>query len=167
MNTYEIVFTIDAKSPEEANEKLSTNGSNWSDWSEIREISTDIYSANENRRLKMNLETDYQLKNGRVYNNAGDFAVLVSSGYGGAGWSSWGADVFCPVAVAMLLDETRTYFEHDYEEAHKKYYDKEAYCALGFDNLRIVWVSPGTQFRVEEYNGAESIEFNRNDYWLT
>jgi hypothetical protein len=114
----------------------------------------------------MKLSTNYTLKTGRVYDKAGDFAVLVSAGYG-AGWSSWGADIFCPIAVAMLLDKTKQYSEQDYEKAHKKYYDKKARCALGFDNLKIVWVSPGTQFKIDEYDGAESIVFGSNDYYLT
>jgi hypothetical protein len=60
-----------------------------------------------------NLDKKYTIKEGRVYNEKNEFAILLSPGYG-AGWSTWDANLFCPLAVMMLLSE-RKYYQHEYE----------------------------------------------------
>ena len=44
-------------------------------------------------------------------------------------------------------------------------YPGEYICVLGADKLRVEWVSLGTQFRIKEYDGSESIVYSRDDYW--
>jgi len=38
-------------------------------------------------------------------------------------------------------------------------------CVLGANQLRVEWVSLGTQFRIKGYDGSESIVYSRDDYW--
>lgn len=100
----------------------------------------------------------------RFYRENGDIAVLVSHGYG-AGWSSWVTGnncIFDPGLVQLVLDgapET----------------DMLAYCEDrwpgeyfgGLDGLRVHWVPPGTRFRIDEYDGAESlIRMEDDDYFV-
>jgi len=104
------------------------------------------------------------LKENRVYNQTGEFAVLVSPGFG-AGWSTWGADVFDPAAVVSVLSSlTCEDYEGLFEELNG--IPVEEYTG-GYRDLEVIWVKPGTQFRVEEYDGSESLIVNSSDYWLT
>jgi hypothetical protein len=84
----------------------------------------------------------------------GKVAVLYSPGYG-AGWHTWGAPVemvFDPEIVKMVEEE--------------RFDDIEAYVeSLGLDfytggshDLKIKWIPEGTQFKINEYDGSESIE---------
>jgi hypothetical protein len=101
------------------------------------------------------------INDGRVYNEKGEFAIILSPGYG-AGWSTWGADVFDPLAVVMLLlgDNDVSHYNH---YADKFYPDREYRCSLGLDDAEVLWLSPGTQFRIDEYDGNESIVFRDDD----
>lgn len=99
------------------------------------------------------------LKNGKL-------AVLVSYGYG-AGWYTWHHVeelLFDPKIVDMVLDNAGEqaiveYCEQTYGTNH--YYG-------GADGLTVEFVTPGTKFRIEEYDGAETLmrEEDYND-WFT
>ncbi len=115
------------------------------------------------------LPDSYTLRDGRVYDSDGNFAVLYSPGYG-AGWSTWGADVFDPLAVAaMLWNQTNEYqiSQDQYEEVYKRFNGDEYVCHLWYKNLEIVWMEPGTQFRIEEYDGFERIKYKEDTDWLS
>ncbi len=89
----------------------------------------------------------------KYYNDKGEVAVLVSGGYG-AGWFTWNTDeqlLFSPELVQAILDETP---RKELEAIAKKLFP-DSYCG-GADQLHIEWVKPGTRFRIEEYDGAES-----------
>ena len=98
------------------------------------------------------------IRNGRV-------AVLVSYGFG-AGWYSWHHDqrlLFEPTIVEML-------------EKNVDPYEIEAYCEKmcgdeiyygGVKGLSVVWVPVGMQFRIEEYDGAESLKMEQEVHWIT
>jgi hypothetical protein len=92
-------------------------------------------------------------------------AVLVSPGFG-AGWSSWNPLkpelLFDPEVVAMVEDGTNAETITAYCEA--KYSD--GYFG-GSDDLIIEWVPVGTQFRVHEYDGSETLEFKDAMDWIT
>ena len=92
-------------------------------------------------------------------------AVLVSPGFG-AGWSSWNYGkpelLFDPAVVAMVEDGTNSETITAYCEA--KYSD--GYFG-GSDDLIIEWVPVGTQFRVHEYDGSETLEFKDAMDWTT
>lgn len=95
-------------------------------------------------------------------------AVLVSPGFG-AGWSSWlygykdlGHDpLFDPVLAQMLLDGAD--FEELSKVAGERYPD--AYFG-GLDDLEVQWLPVGTKFRLNEYDGAESLELESDVSWV-
>jgi len=93
----------------------------------------------------------------------GKVAVLVSRGYG-AGWSSWMSGspqcLFDPVIAQMLLDGVD---EMEIATVAEKRYPDE-YLG-GLNGLTVEWVPVGTKFRIDEYDGAESIEILGDIYW--
>jgi hypothetical protein len=93
----------------------------------------------------------------------GKVAVLISPGFG-AGWYSWHCKeelLFDPVVVEMLLES-----QHDEIESYvEKTYGDDFYLG-GVDGLTVVWVSEGAEFRIKEYDGAESLVLKEEDYWI-
>ena len=94
----------------------------------------------------------------------GKVAVLVSPRYG-AGWSTWNYDrpeiLFDPEVVKMVEDGTDSETIQLYCEA--KYPD--GYYG-GADDLEIEWLAVGTAFRVNEYDGFESLEIKDIMDWI-
>jgi hypothetical protein len=93
----------------------------------------------------------------------GKVGVLVSPGFG-AGWYTWhGIEelVYDPSVVAWVetqeLDKIRTYVELRYPDA---------YCG-GLEDLEVNWVPVGARFRIEEYDGAESLVLESEQRWMT
>ena len=97
-----------------------------------------------------------------------DRKILISPGFG-AGWSTWMGDreeaefalFYKPLLEALegdrgFFDVALEAFKHDY----KAKFGKEPYCG-GADTLRIETVSG--PFRVEEYDGSESLRFRDDD----
>jgi len=95
----------------------------------------------------------------------GRVAVLVSPGFG-AGWSTWNRDVpellFDPAIVQMVGDGTR----HDTIELYCEAKYPNQYFG-GASDLTVVWVPVGTEFIIDEYDGAESIIFKNQEQWIT
>jgi hypothetical protein len=93
----------------------------------------------------------------------GEVAVLVSPGFG-AGWSTWNYQypemLFDPKIVAMV--ETEQSDEAIVEYCKVKY--PEGYFG-GVDDLQIVWLPVGTHFRIQEYDGSESLEIREYMHW--
>ena len=94
----------------------------------------------------------------------GKVAVLYSPGYG-AGWSSWNWNhpecVFDPNIVAMVEAG-----QHYQIEAYcKTAYGTELYPG-GAEQLKIEWIPVGTKFRIYEYDGYESIEYEQGPDWI-
>lgn len=88
----------------------------------------------------------------------GKVAVLLSRGYG-AGWGSWNYGVhdvimFHPKIVQMVEDEREMDIT---EEWLKSELGLEEVFTGGREGLYIKWVPEGTRFRIDEYDGAESI----------
>ena len=94
----------------------------------------------------------------------GQVAVLYSPGFG-AGWSTWNQEVpelvFEPVIVDFVekeqWEELTTYVTLKYPGL----YDG------GMRDLEIVWLDVGTEFRINEYDGSESVEVKEEMFWLT
>ncbi len=102
----------------------------------------------------------------------GKVAVLVSGGFG-AGWYSWNSSypqlLFDPTIVGLVEKHEKEIIDKDtyyrlVEEHFKKEYSDE-YMG-GVDGLYIEWIPVGTKFRVIVYDGAESLEVEREDYWI-
>ena len=88
----------------------------------------------------------------------GKVAVLFSRGYG-AGWGSWNYGVhdvimFHPKIVQMVEDGREMDIT---EEWLKSELGLEEVFTGGRDGLYIKWVPEGTRFRIDEYDGAETI----------
>ena len=100
----------------------------------------------------------------------GKVAVLVSPGYG-AGWYSWNRShpglLFDPVIVDLVLENRHNEIE-DYVTRKCEENDmdtNEVYCG-GAGDLVVRWVDQGKIFRIDEYDGSESLVLQENDEWF-
>jgi hypothetical protein len=97
----------------------------------------------------------------------GKVAVLVSPGFG-AGWYSWNQShpelLFLPTVVEMVLNKKHHYEIEVYVES--LYGEDELYLG-GVVDLKVVWVPVGEQFRIEEYDGSETISYRNDEDWIT
>lgn len=92
----------------------------------------------------------------------GSVAVLYSPGYG-AGWSTWNFVpnlVFDPDVVAWVEGGKVGPFP----DLQAKYGD-EYICTSGTPELKIEWVPVGTKFRIDEYDGFESVIVFDDQQW--
>lgn len=92
-----------------------------------------------------------------------EVAVLVSHGYG-AGWYSWDGDeaaLFDPVLAQALLDGKP---DDEITRIAKQRYPNQ-YLG-GLDGLTVHWVPLGTRFRIEEYDGSESLMIESEYHWV-
>lgn len=103
--------------------------------------------------------------NERVVRN-GHVAVLVSHGYG-AGWYTWHHKeelLYDPTIVQMVLEDRKD----DIEDYVMGLYPNEDDPYMGgADDLTVEWVPLGEQFRIDEYDGAESVVLASRENWLT
>ena len=95
----------------------------------------------------------------------GKVAVLYSPGYG-AGWSSWNEGenyLYCPELVeAIELGKCREELAKVAEEV----FGEDGYYG-GAYQLQIGWLEVDTTFRINEYDGAESIEvFDTENFYV-
>jgi hypothetical protein len=98
----------------------------------------------------------------------GRAAVLYSPGHG-AGWSTWNHEHFLEMLfdpqIADIVDQRGPDWREQAEAiALVKY--PEAYIG-GLSDLEVRWLPVGTQFRVLEYDGSESVEINGEIEWIT
>ena len=100
-------------------------------------------------------------------------AVLVSTGYG-AGWSTWNSpELAWDSRVVEWWLEHKDHWDLDYlcrgGEADK-FFESLGYEAPyygGLSDIILVWVKLGRKWRIEEYDGAESIEYDDSIFWVT
>lgn len=94
----------------------------------------------------------------------GKVAVLISPGYG-AGWSTWNPGktelLFDPTIVDLVLSEA----EPEKIEAYIDLKYPEAYTG-GVGDLIVKWVPEGAKFRINEYDGAESLVLESQVEWF-
>ena len=105
------------------------------------------------------------------YVKDGQVAVLISPGFG-AGWSTWADSeyrndcLFDPWIVDVILNG-----EYSLEEKLERI---AAHCAMKYpdmylrslEDLTVKWVPEGSAFRVDEYDGSESIELRDDLDWI-
>jgi len=90
-------------------------------------------------------------------------AVVYSPGFG-AGWYSWNKDhpeiLFDPTIVKYVEDEDdsslRAYIVLKYPEIY----------VSNYNDLTVGWIPVGTAFRIDEYDGNESIVTKEDDDWF-
>jgi hypothetical protein len=125
----------------------------------------------------------------RYINEEGKVGVLISGGYG-AGWSTWADSkdrefmLFDRGLVALALDKEAAYKSRDSEriskheldeQIDKSFVDVEEYLHAnnrdpyigGWAGVYVVWMDPGTEFIVEEYDGSESLRYRDKENWIS
>ena len=93
----------------------------------------------------------------------GKVAVLYSPGFG-AGWSTWNQEV-----PEIMFDPAIVKFVETDQWAELNTYVGLKYPGLytgGMKDLAIAWVPEGTLFKINEYDGSESIDLKENDNWI-
>ena len=93
----------------------------------------------------------------------GKVAVLYSPGFG-AGWYTWNykyPEIIFDPAIVKLVEKEKwaeldTYVTLKYPEIYKG----------GMTDLQVEWIPEGTEFKVTEYDGNESIEYKENESWM-
>ena len=106
--------------------------------------------------------TNRLIQNGKV-------AVIYSPGFG-AGWSTWNIEdngfsqdlIFDPGLADLIINQ-------------RSWEKIEAYVTLkwpgvyigGLEQARVEWVAPGTEFKITEYDGSESLQFRDGEEWIT
>ena len=113
----------------------------------------------------------YVIENMRLYNAEHHVAVVYSPGYGG-GWSTWQDDVDptdARVAVLTLTGASATLMFNRYgSESPVRFKDRRFYAYVDssmYDELAICWLPAGTLYKIEEYDGAESVLTNYDSIW--
>jgi hypothetical protein len=94
----------------------------------------------------------------------GMVAVLYSPDYG-SGWYTWNPNhpelLFDPAIVQLVeedkFDELKTYVTLKYPNIYEG----------GMWELKIAWIPEGAMFRINEYDGDESIELKDDADWFT
>lgn len=108
-----------------------------------------------------------------LYEKDNKIGVLISPGFG-AGWSTWAPDDF-PINVALdkrvivkWLELTNEWDGRDKFEKWLYEITDGAYVYLGgWRDLELVFVPKGSMFRINEYDGDESIEFFDKSHYMT
>ena len=91
-------------------------------------------------------------------------AVLYSPDFG-AGWYTWhniAELLFDPKVVEMVLEKTSA---ETIELYCRTVYGDHYYGGAG--DLTVAWVPPGTEFVIEDYDGAETITFKDKVEWIS
>ena len=94
----------------------------------------------------------------------GKVAVIFQPEFG-AGWYTWNLDhpeiVFDPNIVHHIelkeWDKLQVYMELRYPDGHFG----------GFESLAIMWLDEGTEFKIDEYDGQESVVLRKKIKWLS
>ena len=90
-------------------------------------------------------------------------AVLYSPDFG-AGWYTWhniAELLFDPKVVEMVMDKTSA---ETIELYCRTVYGDHYYGGAG--DLTVAWVPPGTEFVIDDYDGAETITFKDKVEWI-
>ena len=93
----------------------------------------------------------------KYINEEGLVGVIISPGFG-AGFHTWNAIpglCFDKDIIQMILEDKSVQELVDFAET--KYAYTGYVCTLGLAAAEIMWVKPGTQFFIDEYDGFESI----------
>lgn len=104
-----------------------------------------------------------------IRTDTGEIAVLLSPGWGSGFVTENHSNKltpFCPPAVlATLLNQKHLITP----EALCEYYggdpDEDYYSTYGVRDLTVVWITPGTCFDIDQYDGNESIVREHTPDW--
>lgn len=104
------------------------------------------------------------------YIKDGKVAILVSGGFG-AGWSTWNDESYAydKRIVEKFINICEKYESDEYDLALSDMTDfmksigYDGYLG-GFEGLAIEWIDQGTPFRINEYDGNESLEIGYSSF---
>ena len=104
----------------------------------------------------------------------GCVAVLYSPGYG-AGWSTWAEEnerellLFDPHIVQLVLDRDQNRITpEEFDAGLNMVWQLKSYESYrSAHDLTLVWLPVGTLFRVEEYDGSETVVLQHEYNWIT
>lgn len=97
----------------------------------------------------------------------GAVAVLVSPGYG-AGWSTWADKEFKKWALfsPAVVEWVEGGKQGDIDEIVKRELGSESHFYTGgAADLEVEWVPQGSSFRIDEYDGSETLEMAYEVSW--
>ena len=94
---------------------------------------------------------DKVVRNGMV-------AVAISPGFG-AGWTTWNTlSPFEPKIIEMIESGNKHKITEEWLK-EQGIIEKDQYCCtLGSEDLEVEWLPEGTAFKINEYDGSESIQ---------
>jgi len=95
----------------------------------------------------------------------GKVAVLISTDFG-AGWSTWNRGIdnlllFHPTLVNLVLENRKNEITEELIDSLTGY-STDVFLG-GLRGLEVRWIPLGEQFKINEYDGQESIEL-KDDY---
>lgn len=100
----------------------------------------------------------------RVKNDKGEVAILVSRGYG-AGWSTWAPSTpSCLYDAEIVAAVLAGWPGDEIESLASRKWPAEYWGGAG--GLAVQWLPEGTLFRIDEYDGSESVIVNDDMQWL-
>ena len=97
----------------------------------------------------------------------GHVAIIYSPGFG-AGWSTWNTEydveelIFDPGLADLLINRS----SQDQIEAYVTLKWTGVYTG-GLEQAVVEWLATGTEFKITEYDGSESLQFRNSDEWIT
>ena len=91
-------------------------------------------------------------------------AIIYSPRYG-AGWYSWHGieELLYDSNIVDMLERAEDY-ENIIKYCHEVHGEKSYF--EGADHLQLFWLDQGTEFYIDEYDGAESIVTKSSIKWL-
>jgi len=96
----------------------------------------------------------------------GHVAIIYSPGFG-AGWSTWNTEydveelIFDPGLADLILNGK----SQDQIEAYVILRWPGVYTG-GLEQAVVEWLAIGTEFKITEYDGSESLQFRNSDEWI-
>lgn len=96
----------------------------------------------------------------------GKVGVLISEGYGG-GWSTWDSqypELLFDATVVLAVEKGLPFVS--IEEYLRVKYPEAYLSANAYAQLVVYWLEQGTEFIVEEYDGAETIKLKCETEWV-
>ena len=94
----------------------------------------------------------------------GKVAVLYSPGFGG-GWSTWSDGNNDMIFDSVIVDAVENSLPFGRIQEYMEATYPNAYCGA-YSDLEIRWIEEGTNFKIDEHDGSESIVIEDKDYWI-
>jgi hypothetical protein len=108
-----------------------------------------------------------------LFEKGNRIGVLISPGYG-AGWKTWASDNF-PINVALDKRVIEKWLELKNDPDGREKFEEwilgitgaDYFYTGGWENLKLVFVPKGSTFKINEYDGFESISLITDPEYMT